>query len=160
MDREKNVSHASKLAILMTISALAGCQPAADISTCTDQLSAKLKSPSSLKIVDKYSYGEKIAAATAIQKYTIPEDFAKSNGDREILIKHVRIEYDAENSYGAALRDTEFCSLVSTPSGLVPVEFTHQYIEKTSASALADSAEIGPVEAAAMKEMEKIESGQ
>jgi hypothetical protein len=89
-------------------------------------LESSLKSPSSLKIIDTFTYTDETEVSAARTEYILPkllrEEKLTDNKTRVVPIQKVMITYDADNSYGAALRDKHHCALVAGEFGLTVVE--------------------------------------
>ena len=96
------------------------------VKTCRADLESSLKSPSSLKIIDTYTYTDETEVSAARTEYILPkllrEEKLTDNKTRVVPIQKVMITYDADNSYGAALRDKHHCALVADEYGLTLVE--------------------------------------
>lgn len=97
------------------------------VKACRADLESSLKSPSSLKIIDTYSYTDETEVSAARTEYILPkllrEEKLTDNKKRVVPIQKVSITYDADNSYGAALRDKHHCALIAGEFGLTVVEY-------------------------------------
>ena len=97
------------------------------VKTCRADLESSLKSPSSLKIIDTYAYTTETEVSAARTEYILPkllrEEKLTDNKKRVVPIQKVMITYDADNSYGAALRDKHHCALIADEFGLTLVEY-------------------------------------
>ena len=97
------------------------------VKTCRADLESSLKSPSSLKIIDTYTYTDETEVSAARTEYILPkllrEEKLTDNKTRVVPIQKVMITYDADNSYGAALRDKHHCALIAGEFGLTVVEY-------------------------------------
>lgn len=97
------------------------------VKTCRADLESSLKSPSSLKIIDTYTYTEETEVSAARTEYILPkllrEEKLTDNKTRVVPIQKVMITYDADNSYGAALRDKHHCALIAGEFGMTVVEY-------------------------------------
>lgn len=97
------------------------------VKTCRTNLESSLKSPSSLKIVNTVSLTTDVEVAEARTKYILPkllsEQKLTDNKTQSVPIYEVSFTYDAENSYGAALRGYHNCTMVAGElDGLTLVE--------------------------------------
>jgi hypothetical protein len=115
-----------KVFIMCAAMVVSGCTDSEAVKTCRADLERSLKSPSSLKIIDTYAYTEETEVLAARTEYILPkllrEEKLTDNKTRVVAIQKVMITYDADNSYGAALRDTHHCALVAAEFGLTVVE--------------------------------------
>ncbi len=97
------------------------------VKTCRTDLESSLKSPSSLKIIDTYTYTDETEVLAARTEYILPkllrEEKLADNKTPVVPIYKVSFTYDADNSYGAALRDKHHCALVAAEFGLTVVEY-------------------------------------
>ncbi len=97
------------------------------VKTCRADLESSLKSPSSLKIIDTHTWTDETEVSAARTEYILPkllrEEKLTDNKTRVVPIQNVMITYDADNSYGAALRDKHHCALIAGEFGLTVVEY-------------------------------------
>jgi hypothetical protein len=96
------------------------------VKACRADLESSLKSPSSLKIVETIYNKEEYFVQRARKEYILPRLLGEmrltSNKTQMVPIHKVSFKYDADNSFGAALRDTHWCQFVAGEYGLVEVE--------------------------------------
>lgn len=115
-----------KVFIMCAAMVVSGCTESEAVKTCRTDLESSLKSPSSLKIIDTYTYTDETEVSAARTEYILPkllrEEKLTDNKTRVVPIQKVMITYDADNSYGAALRDKHHCALVAGEFGLTVVE--------------------------------------
>ena len=97
---------------------LAGCDKP-DVKACEDFILDGLRSPSSYRRV-AISVSETPIAFEAVRKisaapelYTPSTDF-RMNTAEPLIIRVVRVEFDAENAFGAALRSKTTCAFRHT----------------------------------------------
>lgn len=90
---------------------LTGCQRA-EVRACQDFIKDGLKSPSSYKLVSSDVRDEKLTESNFLAETgQKPSDIDRRSlryGDSELRL--ISISYDAQNSYGTALRSTEICA--------------------------------------------------
>lgn len=128
-------------AILTSILLLGGCNQPPVAEECKAQLLENLKSPSSLNVISAKSFDTTITFEQAKKEYLLPKDILSKGNAEKLTFRHDSIEYDADNSYGASLRDTEYCIFLRTPSGVVSVEYNHDNLVEEAlegTDALAD----------------------
>jgi hypothetical protein len=115
-----------KVFIMCAAIVVSGCTDSEAVKTCRTDLESSLKSPSSLKIIDTFTYTDETEVSAARTEYILPkllrEEKLTDNKTRVVPIQKVMITYDADNSYGAALRDKHHCALVAGEFGLTVVE--------------------------------------
>jgi len=96
------------------------------VTTCRADLESNLKSPSSLQMVDTVSFTTDVEVTKARTQYILPkllsEEKLAANKTRVVPIYEVSFTYDADNSYGAALRDYHNCTMAADEHGLTLVE--------------------------------------
>ena len=97
------------------------------VKTCRTNLESSLKSPSSLKIIKTVSLTTDVEVVEARTKYILPkllsEEKLTDNKTRSVPIYEVSFTYDADNSYGAAVRGYHNCTMVAgEPDSLTLVE--------------------------------------
>lgn len=137
------------------------------VDSCTQNLERTLKSPSSLKIIDKFVYAEAVPDTEARTKYVVPKKLWVEKGGKpgQVLVWTVHLEYDAANSFGAALRDNVFCHFVREENGgweqvepnmnRDPTAYLPSLDERSDA-ALRDSKNALEAAKAALKESEEL----
>ena len=105
---------------------LGGCAKSEYVDACKSQLETKLKSPSSLKIVQATYERRVMPEKEARERYDLPEkvdEVEVRDGQRNLAVHDVILEYDADNSYGAALRSAESCKFVRVASIVTPITY-------------------------------------
>lgn len=116
-----------KVFIMCAAMVVSGCTDSEAVKACRSDLESSLKSPSSLKVIDTYTYMNEIEVSSARTEYILPkvlrEEKLTDNKTRVVPIHKVMITYDADNSYGAALRDKHHCALIAGEFGLTVVEY-------------------------------------
>ena len=117
----------NKVFIMCAAMVVSGCTDSEAVKTCRTNLESSLKSPSSLKIVDTVSLTTDVEVLEARTKYILPkllrEEKLTDNKTRSVPIYEVSFTYDADNSYGAALRGYHNCTMVAGElDGLTLVE--------------------------------------
>jgi hypothetical protein len=123
MDWETNVKRLVASATLATCFVMGSCTPPVGSVECREHLLSNLKSPSSFKIIKESSYIQSLTPEEAKVKFILPGNLLAISKAKTLTFRHVTIDYDADNSYGAALRDTEYCTFVDTPLGPRKVEY-------------------------------------
>jgi hypothetical protein len=97
------------------------------VKACRTNLESSLTSPSSLKIIKTVTLTTDVGVVEARTKYILPQllrgEKLTDNKTRSVPIYEVSFTYDADNSYGAALRNKHHCALVATELGLTMVEY-------------------------------------
>lgn len=115
-----------KVFIMFAAMVVSGCTDSEAVKTCRADLESSLKSPSSLKIVDTVSFTTDVEVTKARTQYILPkllnEEKLAGNKTRVVPIYKVSFTYDADNSYGAALRDYHNCTMAADEHGLTLVE--------------------------------------
>lgn len=95
-----------------------------EIKACERKLVAGLKSPSSYKRVEASTWDDAISLEDLGARYFGPDlllherqlfDDLKA---KSVAIRHASIQYDADNSYGAAIRDTFYCNFIVADGAL------------------------------------------
>ena len=116
----------NKVFIMCAAMVVSGCTDSEALKTCRADLESSLKSPSSLKIVDTGSFTTDVEITKARTQYILPkllsEEKLAGNKTRVVPIYVVSFTYDADNSYGAALRDYHICTMAADEHGLTLVE--------------------------------------
>jgi hypothetical protein len=106
-----------KVFIMCAAMVVSGCADSEAVKTCRADLESSLKSPSSLQIVDNVSVTTDVEVTKARTQYILPkllsEEKLADNKTRVVPIYQVSFTYDADNSYGAALRDYHNCTMVA-----------------------------------------------
>lgn len=131
-----------------------GCTDSAFKSYCRADLEGSLKSPSSLQIVDSVSVTTDMEVLEARTRYVLPKTLhleRMKGGKLVVPIHEVSITYDADNSYGAALRGYHNCTMIDDQYGPTSVELnvandpaiykpsTEEIVEQSQAAARAAS---------------------
>lgn len=97
---------------------VAGCGENEQVSQCRSALESGLKSPSSLAVVKEGFFDLLLPVSEAETSYILPvEPKISKSGKGGIYIRIVTIEYDADNSFGASLRDEKICHYVQHNDG-------------------------------------------
>lgn len=102
-----------------------GCTDSAFKSYCRADLEGSLKSSSSLQIVDSVSVTTDMDVLEARTRYVLPKKLhleRMKGGKLVVPIHEVSITYDADNSYGAALRGYHNCTMIDYEYGLTSVK--------------------------------------
>jgi hypothetical protein len=116
MVRSKFVIIGASISILAVIVVYRSTDSEA-VKTCQTNLEGSLKSPSSLKIVKTVSLTTNVEVVEARTKYILPkllsEEKLTNKKTRSVPLYEVSFTYDADNSYGAALRGYHNCTMVA-----------------------------------------------
>lgn len=109
--------------------ALASCSALEDqaITLCEADLQSTLKSPSSYKRIKVDSFSVPTDFGEFQRKYISPhsnealrDTLPVLSKAKDLKISTVVISYDADNSYGAAIRETRSCTFVRADGKVVP----------------------------------------
>ncbi len=106
------------LALLCCSGAACSSLDKPEIRACERKLIAGLKSPSSYKRIDTSVWDDDIAFRDLAGRYfgtelePQQEQLLDEVKDKKLAVRHTSIEYDADNSYGAAIRDSFYCNFV------------------------------------------------
>jgi hypothetical protein len=100
---------------------VSGCSESETVKECREHLEQKLTSPSSLSIVDTTTLSERLPVKDARTAYILPEILSGFNSQETVAIHIVSFTYDADNSYGAAIRGHETCTMIESMSGPIMV---------------------------------------
>jgi hypothetical protein len=112
------------LALLCIPSAACSSFDKTEVQACERKLIAGLKSPSSYNRVKTNVWDDDISFENLAGRYFCPvlEPQEKQLLDeiegKKVTVRHASIEYDADNSYGAAIRDTFYCNFVAADGTL------------------------------------------
>lgn len=117
------------IAVLAISLMLPGCEkirqwrdPA--INACREQLIEKLKSPSSYKEIEVTTDSSPISKIEYMRLTSSLHPRESSIDRKNPAIYSVVITYDAENSFGTALRSKEMCQFVADHVGQPPSDFS------------------------------------
>lgn len=89
-----------------------------EIKSCERKLIAGLKSPSSYKRIETSVWDDDISFQNLAGRYFGPDLESQQKQlldeirDKQLAVRHASIEYDADNSYGAAIRDSFYCNFI------------------------------------------------
>jgi hypothetical protein len=107
-----------------------------EVTSCEEKLIGTLKSPSSYKRIESSVWDSETTIANLAGLYFgedvplhVDQLLSELNG-HEVAVRHVGIKYDADNSFGASLRDSYYCNFVAVDGKLY--SRTQEYDRKWS----------------------------
>jgi hypothetical protein len=112
------------LALLCIPNAACSSFDRTEIQACERKLTAGLKSPSSYDRVKTSVWDDDISFENLAGRYFGPDlepqekQLLDEIKGKKLTVRHASIEYDADNSYGAAIRDTFYCNFIAVDGKL------------------------------------------
>lgn len=103
-----------------------------ETKSCEQKLIRGLKSPSSYKRVQTDTWDKEISPAKLAGSYFGPDflSYEKQLLDElkghRVAIRHVSIKYDADNIFGASLRDSYYCNFVAVDGELYSLSAAYE----------------------------------
>lgn len=118
-----------------------------EIQACERKLIAGLKSPSSYERITTNVWDDDISFENLAGRYFGPDlepqqkQLLDEIKGKKLAVRHASIEYDADNSYGAAIRDSFYCNFIAVDGELYTPSPAYDTKWKQSIDSLIGNAE-------------------